>query len=193
MTFTIALNSSPPPAASPGLVEQLVEYARGGDANAMESLLHAIEQRVFLFCCRILANPAAAEDAAQETLLRVCLHVGRFRANTNFWAWVYRIALRQCQTELRKRRFEPLPPEIRAPGSPTDSHERFDLVLKALAGLTEKERAALVLMDIEGYSSQEAAKIMGCLAITARTRAAAGRKRAREALLPYFPELGDRR
>lgn len=192
MTLTIALNSSPPPATPAGLLE-LVECARAGGADAMEPLLRAIEQRVFLFCYRIVANAATAEDAAQETLWRVCLHLGRFQANTNFWAWVYRIALRQCQTELRKRRFEPLPPEIRAPGSAAASHERFDLVVKALAGLTEKERAALVLMDIEGYNSREAARIMGCLSITARTRAAAGRKKAREALLPHFPELGGQR
>jgi RNA polymerase sigma-70 factor (ECF subfamily) len=60
---------------------------------------------------------------------------------------------------------------------------------EAMGVLTEKERQALVLIDLEGFSSREAAQVLGCLAITARTRAAQARKKLRRELARYYPEL----
>ena len=61
--------------------------------------------------------------------------------------------------------------------------------MEAMEAHSEKERAAVVLIDIEGFTSAEAARILGCLSITARTRAAQARKKVRRALSRYYPEL----
>jgi RNA polymerase sigma-70 factor, ECF subfamily len=62
-------------------------------------------------------------------------------------------------------------------------------VQEALATLTQKEREAVVLLDMEGYTSAEAASMLGTFAVTVRTRAAHGRKKLRAWLSRYYPEL----
>jgi RNA polymerase sigma-70 factor (ECF subfamily) len=169
--------------------DALIAAARSGDRAALEDLLIRIERPVYRFCYRILGDAAGAEDAAQETLLRVCRAIGSYEERGQFLAWVYRIAVNQAHSQRRRMaRHE----EIAAEPSGSDDFdrsERFRRAMDAMRVLTDKEREALVLIDIEGYSSQEAAGILGCLSITARTRAAHARKKVRRELSRFYPEL----
>jgi RNA polymerase sigma-70 factor (ECF subfamily) len=175
--------------AGTGGQDALIAAAQSGDRAALEQLLITIERPVYRFCYRILGDAAAAEDAAQETLLRVSRAIGGYAERGQFLAWVCRIAVNQAHTHRRRM---PQHEEITAEPAGSDDFDRseqFRRVMEAMRVLTEKEREALVLMDVEGYSSREAAKILGCLSITARTRAAHARKKVRRELARYYPEL----
>ncbi len=170
----------------------LVSAARGGERAALEALLEAIERRVFALAYRLVGDPAAAEDVSQEALLKVCQRLGQYRGGSNFWAWVCRVVINQAHDYRRAagaRRAVPLF-EMPAPeGYHPAREEQLRRVMEALVLLTEKERTALVLTDMEGFTSVEAARVLHCFPITVRTRAAQGRKKVRRALGRYYPEL----
>ena len=169
----------------------LVAMAQAGDRAALESLLMTVERPVYGFVYRLLGNAAAAEDVTQETLLKVCQNLHRYRERGQFQAWVYRIAANQAHDARRRGRTWEEVEDTAVAGPDPERVEQLRHVMTALRVLSEKERAALVLIEIEGYDSREAGRILGCLAITARTRAAHARKKIRRELSRYYPELGD--
>jgi len=169
----------------------LVAAAQAGDRVALESLLMTVEQPVFGFAYRLLGNFAMAEDVTQETLLKVCQNLHRYREKGQFKAWVYRIAANQAGDARRRSRTWDELEDAAVAGPDPERAEQLRRVMTALNVLTEKERAALVLIEIEGYDSREAGRILGCLAITVRTRAAHARKKVRRELTRYYPELED--
>lgn len=86
-------------------LEQLVEQARQGDRNALESVIEQIQDRVYNLALRFLWHPADAEDATQEILVRIVTHLGSFRGDSQFTTWVYQVAANHLRTT-RKRRME---------------------------------------------------------------------------------------
>lgn len=182
------------PQALEGL-ERLLVSASAGDRAALEAFLQGIERRVYTLAWRLLGDPTAAEDVTQETLLKICRNLDRYRPGTNLWGWIFRITVNQAHDY--RSAAGPSGRALVAAGSetapPYDAarNEQWQLVLEALKNLSEKERAALVLTELEGYTSQEAAHILGCLAITVRTRAAHARKNLRRELSRYYPEISE--
>jgi RNA polymerase sigma-70 factor (ECF subfamily) len=194
MTMTLTMSIRRLPRAVPEPLEGWVASAQAGDRDALEFFLEAIEQRVYTLAWRLLGDRALADDAAQESLLKICRNLDGYTLGTNLRAWIYRIVVNQVHDVRRSRGAvrEVCPPEALA-ASDYDPARRQQLqrVMEALGVLTPKEREALVLIDIEGFSSKEAARALGCLAITARTRAAQARKKVRQQLIRYYPELKD--
>jgi len=84
--------------------EELVAAARNGDAAAMNELLGRHYDRVHAVCRRIAGATRDADDAAQETMIRVVRHLDKFDGRSSFGTWVYRIATNTSLDELRKRR-----------------------------------------------------------------------------------------
>lgn len=172
-------------------LEDLMWAARAGDRTALEAFLERIQRRVYLLAFRLLGDATLAEDVAQEVLLKICRRLGQYRERSNLWGWIYRIVVNQVHDFRRsagvQRQAET---DYGEPSSfDPERQEQLRRVMEAMKALSEKERAALVLIDIEGLSSREAAKVLGCLAITARTRAAQARKKVRRVLSRYYPEL----
>ena len=153
-------------------------------------MIEAIERRVIGFAYRLVGNPAAAEDVAQEVFLKICLHLGQYRGGS-FLAWVYRIVVNQAHDYWRRAGPAPIEAAEPAtgPGFDAEREQQMRRVNQAMRVLSQKERAALILIDLEGFSSPEAGHTLGCLAITARVRAAQARKKLRRALSRYYPEL----
>lgn len=169
-------------------VEELIAGARAGDRAALDTLLRSFQRRVYLLAWRLAGSPTAAEDIAQEVLLKVALHLRKYRQGTNFWAWVARITVNQVHDHHRaaaRVAFADPRPAAAAPPERTS-----DLLHEALVTLSRKDREALVLLEIEGYTSVEAARLLRCLPVTVRTRAAHARRKLREYLSRHFPELG---
>ncbi len=164
--------------------------ARAGDRAALGSLLMTVERPVYRFVYRLLGNAAAAEDVTQETLLKVCQNLHRYSERGHFQAWVFRIATNQARDARRRGRTWNELGDTAVVEPDPERDEQLRHVMTSLRVLNEKERDALVLIDIEGYDSREAGRILGCLAITARTRATQARKKIRLELSRYYPELG---
>lgn len=172
-------------------LEGLVAAARAGDRAALEALLEAIERRVFGFAYRLTGNRAAAEDVSQEVFLKICRRLDQYRGGSSFLGWVYRITVRQAHDWRRSTgpATGELPEAMAGPVLDPAREEQLRRVEEAMRVLSEKERQALVLTEIEGFTSVEAARVLGTLAITVRVRAAQARKKVRRALSPYYPEL----
>jgi len=183
------LGSHPEAPADP--LEPLIRRILAGDTGAFETLMAHTEARVLALSWRILGDRHLAEDAAQETFLRVFRSLGSFRLGEPFEAWLIRIAVNVCHDLSRKR--GPLPVPVAAmeglagDGAPMDAeeaillHQRRTLVRRALASLPQAERTALVLRDIEGHSTEEVARILGVRPATIRSQVASARAKVQAA------------
>lgn len=186
-------------AATDQVLDLWITAARSGDRRALEALMGAIEQRVFTLAWRLTGDPALAEDVTQDSLFKICRKLSGYTPGGNWWGWVYRIVLNQvrdAQRRLGRRKTAEVDLETSPDPAPVARQdpardEKLRRVAEAMSVLTKKERSALVLMDLEGFTSREAAKILGCLASTARSRAAHARKRVRQELRRYYPELNE--
>jgi len=170
----------------------LVARARAGDELAFERIMLATEQRVVSIAWRMLGNREDARDAAQDVYLRVFKYLARFRAGEDFRAWLYRITINVCHDFARKKGVAALAQfgeidfdeesaalETVGRGANPESLELLEqqlaLVRRALQTLPEKERAALVLRDLEVFSTEEVAQALGSRPVTVRSQVSSAR------------------
>ena len=151
----------------------LIARARAGDVGAFEQLSGAYADRLFMLLLRLLGDPDEAGEVAQEVMLRAWRGITRFHGRSSYFTWLYRIAVNEANRALTKRDRRPAnvsigPQELQLPASPADDParqaENNELRLsltRALAGLPPPLRTAIVLRDVEGFSTQEAAEIAG--------------------------------
>lgn len=166
-------------------LELLVRRIRSGEIEAFEDLMARTEGRILALAWRMLGDRHLAEDAAQETYLRVFRSLHSFRLGECFEAWLIRIAVNVCCDLARKRGPAPAPVEaletLEGDAAPMGAeeavllHQRRTLVRQAVAALPPAERAALVLRDLEGLSTEETARILGVRPVTVRSQAASAR------------------
>ena len=169
-------------------IELLNRYL-GGDVAAFDELVRAHEDRVFGICLRMMRDRDAALDAVQETFVTVFRKADRYQAKAAFSTWLYREAVNTCYDQLRKakrRRADPLPETVdpvdpRA-GDPIHAAELRPDIEKALSEMPEEFRAAVVLVDLEGLSLEQAAEILDKPIGTIKSRLFRGRKILAEAL-----------
>jgi RNA polymerase sigma-70 factor (ECF subfamily) len=154
--------------------------ATATDRDAVfESLLRAQEQMVLRVAYRMLGSRDDAEDAAQEVFLRLHRHFERIDLAGAVQSWLYKTTMNVCYDLIRRRRpaepieFDPPQPAPQLSGLLVD--ERRQLLADALLRLPERERAALVLREIEGLETREAARILGVSEVTVRTQVASAR------------------
>jgi RNA polymerase sigma-70 factor (ECF subfamily) len=167
---------------------RLVRQAKAGDAAAFEAILCQFERRVLLTAMRLLnGNLEDAKDAAQQVFLRLHRSLHQLDANRHFGSWLYRITVNVCRDMLRVRARRPVVPLEEAghcamAGGTEDAmrrDEQMRLIYAALATLPERERAAIVLRDIEGISTSEVARILGSSEATVRSQISNGRVKIR--------------
>ena len=167
----------------------------GGDGDAFGELVRRHRNRLWAVALRTTADPEEAADALQDALLSAFRRAEQFRGDSAVTTWLHRIVVNACLDRARRnkvRASEPLPEadESAPPGrhpSVEEHAERVDqrqAVLAALRTLPVDQRAALVLVDMEGYSVDEAARMLGCAPGTIKSRCSRGRAR----LLPLLAD-----
>jgi len=143
----------------------------------------------------MLGHQEDARDAAQEVFLRVYKYLAGFRLDQDFGAWLYRITINVCRDQVRKRghhdqftsfemeqelgNFEALSSEEDVEAAAIHSQQRA-MVVQALATLSKKERAAIVLRDLEGLSTQEVARVLGSSQATVRSQISTARAKIKQ-------------
>jgi RNA polymerase sigma-70 factor (ECF subfamily) len=172
----------------------LIARAQAGDVSAFERLSSAYADRLFMLLLRLLGDRTEAEDVAQEVMLRAWRGISRFRGNSSYFTWLYRIAVNEANRALGKRaRRPPGTPigadELQLPGSAADDPSRQAeaselrrALAQALAELPPPLRTAIVLRDVEGLSTQEAAEIAGIGQAAFKSRLHQARLRVRAAI-----------
>jgi RNA polymerase sigma-70 factor, ECF subfamily len=190
-------DADPFPTADPDL--ELVTRWQGGDASAFEALVRRHERPVFRLALRMLGNREEAEDVAQEALLSLHRHGHRFRRESRFSTFVYRVtanaALNRRRTLGRSRARERLlaeresgfdpSPSPRDPGDALVGAEAQARVQEALQELSPDLRLAVVLFDIEGLPYGEIARVLEVPEGTVKSRIHRARNALREKLRAF--------
>lgn len=167
--------------------EELCARVAANDRAAFELLLDRHQERAWRVAAAILGNDAEARDVSQEAFMRLLQFAHRFDGRARFTTWFHRILVNLCIDHQRRsrwwRKFVPLagpgsdpddedavdpPAEEDGPEEQTMRGEQHRRVRAALARLTPKQRAAVVMQVQEGLSSREIAAVLGCTESTAR-------------------------
>jgi RNA polymerase sigma-70 factor (ECF subfamily) len=189
----------PPPAGRhpPGSADTeagLVARAQAGDVAAFERLSSAYADRLYMLLLRLLGDRGEAGDVAQEVMLRAWQGISRFRGQSSYFTWLYRIAVNEANRALDKRARRPAEvpigaDELQLPDSPqldpsrqAENNELRQALARALAELPPPLRTAIVLRDVEGLSTQEAAEIAGIGQAAFKSRLHQARLRVRGAV-----------
>ncbi|MDN5724811.1 MAG: RNA polymerase sigma factor SigM [Propionibacteriales bacterium] len=178
--------------------EDLLRAHVDGDEHAFAELVHRHRDRLWAIALRTMRNPEEAADALQDAYISAFRRAASFRGDAKVTTWLHRIVVNACLDRIRRnkvRRADPLPddPDRAAMLATTDldhsdqiaQRDRKALIAEALGQLNPDQRAALVLVDMEGYRVEEAAIILGCAPGTVKSRCFRGRAK----LLPLVQHL----
>jgi RNA polymerase sigma-70 factor, ECF subfamily len=176
-----------------------------GDHDAFGVLFARHRDRLWAVALRTMGNPDDAADALQDGMIAAFRRAGSFRGEAAVTTWLHRVVVNACLDRIRAakvRRADALPDDLDShrdrgslatstPVDPADSalaDERRQQVLTALAQLPADQRAALVLVDMEGYPVAEVAVMLDCAVGTVKSRCSRGRARLAELLELLAPE-----
>ena len=175
--------------------QALVERVQRGDKAAFDVLVARYQHKVVKLIMRYVKDQAEALDVAQEAFIKAYRAMPRFRGDSAFYTWLYRIAINTAKNHLVAARRRPLnydldiqDPEqydmqarlkdVDTPEATLLSEEIRETVNRAIEGLPEDLRTAIMLRELEGMSYEEIATAMECPVGTVRSRIF----RAREAI-----------
>lgn len=189
--------TTPPAPLNPDSDLPLVQRAAAGDARAFELLVIKYQRRVERLIGRMVRDVDLVDDIAQETFIRAWRALHQFRGESQFYTWLYRIAVNTAKKALLELKRQPHVSDVpmgdeddetsrRGPEPSTDDTPESELAAKeiaqvvnaAMAALPEELRQAVTLREIEGLSYEDIAELMGCPIGTVRSRIF----RAREAI-----------
>lgn len=157
-----------------------------GDPAAFEEIVRRHRDRLWAVAMRTTGDPEEASDALQDALISAYRRADQFRGDSAVTTWLHRIVVNASLDRLRRRAVrsaQPLPDDNDAlPGAvvadPVDHMDRREIqlvVTQALAELPEDQRAAVLLVDVEGWSVEEAARMLDCPEGTVKSRCFRGR------------------
>ena len=146
--------------------------SQAGEPGAFDDLVREYRPRVIALALHITGSASDADDVAQEVFLRAFHHMGQFAGRSQFFTWLYRIALNQALNNRRRgheRRYHLDDDRVQAavavdaagdPRLALELQETYGLLLQGLDALSEKLRATVVLVALQGLSYQEAAVVL---------------------------------
>jgi len=166
---------------------QLIALCQKGDRGAFERLYHRYAKDVYTMALRMVNSPDLAEEITQEVFISVFKNIEKFQFQSAFTTWLYRIVYRRAADQFRKlKRFREKSGvltvedengailEVRDPGdNPSENalkQERTRLIEQAMAELSPKQRAIMVLRYVHQLSYEEIAGILGCRIGTVKSR-----------------------
>jgi RNA polymerase sigma-70 factor (ECF subfamily) len=169
--------------------QDLESLARDGNAEALDQLLRTYERRAYNLAYRMMGNHDDACDALQDAFIRLYTNLHRFRGESTFATWLYRIVTNTCldaHRRTRRRRLQLTDPtsgeypgafgHSETPDEVLLRHDTRRRVLEALGLLSDPLRAVVVLRDLQGLSYEEIGQIIQCPAATVKTRIYRGRQ-----------------
>ena len=177
----------------------LVLRAQRGDRDAFEELVRKHADRLFVVVNRFLGDRQEAEEVTQEAFIRAWRGIGRFKRDARFFTWLYRIGINEAHrraarrpppglvSSLEQRSVEP-PDRNEAPQTRVEHADLRQALERAIRALDPAYRAPLILRDVEGFSTAEAAAIMGLGEAAFKSRLHRARLAVREAVGDYIPE-----
>ena len=165
---------------------ELIAAHVAGNERAFAEIVRRHRDRLWAVALRTTGDPEEAADGLQDALLSAYKNAASFRGDSAVTTWMHRVVVNACLDRLRRRTARPsvpLPEQdtdfgsgvLADPRDPLSNRELRIEIEKALAELPPDQRAAVVLVDVEGYSVDAAAAILECPSGTVKSRCARGR------------------
>ncbi|MCZ7426589.1 RNA polymerase sigma factor SigM [Micromonospora sp. WMMA1949] len=171
---------------------ELLRAHAAGDRDAFTELFQRHRDRLWAVALRTIGDREEAADALQDAMLSAHRAAARFRGDSAVTTWLHRIVVNACLDRIRRRQTHatvPLPDGVHTdgepgrhtggpePAAPARDHDTALVVRQALEALPAEQRAALVLVDVQGYPVAEVAAMLGVAEGTVKSRCARGRAR----------------
>jgi len=183
----------------------LVAEARAGNAESFTTLINQYDRHIYRLALNITGNQEDAEDVLQDSFLKAYSNLDQFQGDSRFYTWLVRIAVNEALMKLRKRRGaswvsldEPADTDHRSlvprevedwTENPERSYaktELRDILSQAIEKLEPQFRTVFVLRDVEEFSTEETAKMLGLSVPAVKSRLLRARLKLRELLNKYF-------
>lgn len=180
-------------------ISELVERFKNGDEKAFNELVRIFEKKIYAHAYQMLGNHTEADEVLQETFVRLVKNIARLKTDSNLASFVFRIATNCCIDIIRKRqrrfvsveedesedtgRYQlELSRSVPTPEKEHEDREILRLINEAIAELPRRQRATIVLHDVEGYSKEEVARMMDCPQATVRSNLHIARSKVKQKL-----------
>ena len=188
---------------------ELVRQAQGGDTEAFDELVSRFRSRVFGMIYNMVHNEQDAWDLAQDSFLKAWKSIGRFRGQSSFYTWIYRIVMNVTIDWLRKKQVKGSGAEFDDsiqlkeidPASRTVPHAGFQphqhmehqeirtRIEAAIAQLSPEHRAVILMKEIEDMQYHEIAESLGCSIGTVMSRLFYARKKLQNLLRDVYEKV----
>jgi RNA polymerase sigma-70 factor, ECF subfamily len=181
---------------------RLVERSQAGDRAAFEELVRRHADRLYAVVLRFVANTDEAEEVTQETFLRAWRSIHKFERRSQFFTWLYRIGINEAKRRAERRPpagtvssiedtpVEDAPDWSEAPEFRAEQGQLRSVLENAVRALPFEYRAPLILRDVEGLTTQEAAEVMDLREAAFKSRLHRARLAVRRAVDQYYLERG---
>ncbi len=180
--------------------KKLIQKSKSGDVKSFETLIGRYQKMAYNVAYRIMGNEEDAKDMTQEALIKVYRYLDKFRMDSSFSTWMYRIVMNTCKDHLRKKKLKvtsidklietsdgsmqvEIKDDKRTPEELLISKEVSNEVQNALQSVNEKNRIVVVLRDIKGFSYSEISEIIDVPVGTIKSRINRGRQELKSILL----------
>jgi RNA polymerase sigma-70 factor (ECF subfamily) len=181
----------------------LIKAFQNGESAAFDALVLRYKDRVFNLCIRFLGDYHEAEDIAQDVFVKAYNSLNRFRFESSFFTWLYRIAVNSCKNRVKSLEFRFRKSDARIdisddalkglerenidhrplnPASELENKEMMKMLQKAINSLPSDQKAVVILRDIQGLSYEEITDITGFKLGTLKSRLSRARNSLREKL-----------
>jgi RNA polymerase sigma-70 factor (ECF subfamily) len=186
--------------------DELISAFKGGDHSAFQDLVLKYESRVHNHCLRMVNDEVESYDLTQEVFLKVFRKIKNYEHTYAFYTWLYRITVNCCIDFLRRKRRhiqsvslssgplddvgengkeQDVPDSTHVPDTALLNRELDEVLHNAIGQLSEKLRSIIILKEIEGFSYEEIADVLGCSRGTVKSRLFRARERLKELLADY--------
>jgi len=186
--------------------DALISSFKEGDVAGFHGLVLKYEQRVYNHCLRMTNDEAESYDLTQEVFLKVFRKIKNYEHTYSFYTWLYRITANCCIDHIRRKKRhiqgvsltnslsdEPgevgknidIPDDSFVPDAMMENRELDQVLRDAIGQLSEKLRAIIILKEVEGFSYEEIAEVLGCSRGTVKSRLFRARERLKELLADY--------
>ncbi len=181
----------------------LVTRVKNGDKHAFNLLVAKYQYRIRSLVSRLVRDTGEQEDIVQEAFIKAYRAIGRFRGDSAFYTWLYRIAVNTAKNHLVANRRRPPSQDVEInDDGPARTPERLieantpevilqndqlvEAIRKAIRELPEELRQAITLRELEGLSYEDIAEVMDCPIGTVRSRIFRAREAIQEAMTPLM-------
>ncbi len=170
----------------------LIKKAAKGDTKSFEKLIVPYEQKVYRIAWHVFRHDEDASDAAQEVFVKLYYNLSKFRFDSSFSTWLYRLAMNTCIDEYRKRKRRldhtakldyPMESDCDTPEDAVIRQEKILAVRTAISQLSDDHKSIIILRDIQGLSYEEVSEILNISLGTVKSRISRARSALKEQII----------